>query len=242
MGHSEWVHWTLAGDVASFYEHLRWPGWEEESAALEARPGLQGRPAAVHARGPLDRRRGQEARRRCPRSGTASRSSSTSSAPDAPPPPGRAALPRSGRPALRQARRLRADRARRAAGPPRDRLRLRRRRARGRARHAARPLGPLGGLVADRAARRRLPRQREHGGQRGALPVRAGSAPVGPPADPGAADRLGLAGVAARGARPRPAPPRPRRGAPPRRARGWCGSRSAPWSGSRRGSRSPRRR
>jgi hypothetical protein len=41
MGHSEWVHWTLAGDLESFYEHLRWPGWEEESAALADDQGLK---------------------------------------------------------------------------------------------------------------------------------------------------------------------------------------------------------
>jgi hypothetical protein len=41
MGHSEWVHWTLAGDLESFYAHLRWPGWEEESAALAPDHGLE---------------------------------------------------------------------------------------------------------------------------------------------------------------------------------------------------------
>ena len=41
MGHSEWVHWTLAGDLESFYAHLRWPGWEEESAALAPDQGLK---------------------------------------------------------------------------------------------------------------------------------------------------------------------------------------------------------
>lgn len=40
MSHSEWVHWTLAGDLESFYAGLRWPGWEEESAALAADHGL----------------------------------------------------------------------------------------------------------------------------------------------------------------------------------------------------------
>jgi hypothetical protein len=41
MGHSEWVHWTLAGDLEAFYAHLRWPGWEDESAALGADQGLE---------------------------------------------------------------------------------------------------------------------------------------------------------------------------------------------------------
>jgi Protein of unknown function DUF2625 len=40
MGHSEWVHWTLAGDLAGFYATLRWPGWEEESAPLAPDTGL----------------------------------------------------------------------------------------------------------------------------------------------------------------------------------------------------------
>jgi hypothetical protein len=40
MGHSEWVHWTLAGDLESFYADLRWPGWEDESAALAPDHGL----------------------------------------------------------------------------------------------------------------------------------------------------------------------------------------------------------
>ena len=66
MGHSEWVHWTLAGDLESFYADLRWPGWEDESAALAPDHGLRDRPAAVHARGPADRRRGAHARRRWP--------------------------------------------------------------------------------------------------------------------------------------------------------------------------------
>ena len=45
MGHSEWVHWTLAGDLESFYASLRWPGWEDESAALAPDQGLKLDPA-----------------------------------------------------------------------------------------------------------------------------------------------------------------------------------------------------
>jgi hypothetical protein len=45
MGHSEWVHWTLAGDLASFYESLRWPGWEDESATLAPDQGFEIEPA-----------------------------------------------------------------------------------------------------------------------------------------------------------------------------------------------------
>ena len=115
MGHSEWVHWTLAGDVAAFYEHLRWPGWQEETATLEADQGFEVDPPpftregrivadagaqareddrALEAPAGLHREFGAVVRRRLP---------------------GRAVLPRRGRPALRQARRLRADGARRAA-------------------------------------------------------------------------------------------------------------------------------
>jgi hypothetical protein len=45
MGHSEWVHWTLAGDLQGFYATLRWPGWEEESAPLAPGDGLAVDPA-----------------------------------------------------------------------------------------------------------------------------------------------------------------------------------------------------
>jgi hypothetical protein len=41
MGHSEWVHWTLAGDLESYYAHLRWPGWEEDAAALAPDQGFK---------------------------------------------------------------------------------------------------------------------------------------------------------------------------------------------------------
>jgi hypothetical protein len=39
------VHWTLAGDIADFYADLRWPGWEDESGALEPDQGLAIDPA-----------------------------------------------------------------------------------------------------------------------------------------------------------------------------------------------------
>ena len=61
MGHAAWVHWTLTGEVAAFYESLRWPGWEEESAALAPDTGLaldpppfsrEGRVIADVTRGP----------------------------------------------------------------------------------------------------------------------------------------------------------------------------------------------
>ena len=40
LGHAAWVHWTLTGDVATFYENLRWPGWERETAPLGPDVGL----------------------------------------------------------------------------------------------------------------------------------------------------------------------------------------------------------
>ncbi|MBV8762502.1 MAG: DUF2625 family protein [Deltaproteobacteria bacterium] len=35
-GHSAWLHWVLAGDVALYYQDMRWPGWESEIAQLRA--------------------------------------------------------------------------------------------------------------------------------------------------------------------------------------------------------------
>ena len=61
MGHAQWVHWTLTGDLGSFYENLRWPGWEAEAEPLAIDVGLtlypppftrEGRPIADVTRGP----------------------------------------------------------------------------------------------------------------------------------------------------------------------------------------------
>jgi hypothetical protein len=60
MGHAAWVHWTLTGDLETYYENLRWPGWEAEIAALAPDQGLtlypppftrEGRPVANATRG-----------------------------------------------------------------------------------------------------------------------------------------------------------------------------------------------
>lgn len=40
MGHAAWVHWTLMGDLAGFYEDMREPGWEAETATLTPDQGL----------------------------------------------------------------------------------------------------------------------------------------------------------------------------------------------------------
>jgi hypothetical protein len=40
MKFSEFVLWSLTDRLAMFYEHLRWPGWEEEIASLALDQGL----------------------------------------------------------------------------------------------------------------------------------------------------------------------------------------------------------
>lgn len=40
MGHSAFVEWALTGDVAAFYAHVRWPGWQQETQALGLDQGL----------------------------------------------------------------------------------------------------------------------------------------------------------------------------------------------------------
>jgi hypothetical protein len=60
MGHAAWVHWTLTGELESFYASLRWPGWEEEVAALAPDTGLslQPPPFSRDGRSVADVRRG----------------------------------------------------------------------------------------------------------------------------------------------------------------------------------------
>ncbi|ANP53446.1 hypothetical protein J2Z21_007741 [Streptomyces griseochromogenes] len=40
MGHSAWVRWLLSGRLDTFYDGLRWPGWREETAALDLSQGI----------------------------------------------------------------------------------------------------------------------------------------------------------------------------------------------------------
>ncbi|MBL1083035.1 DUF2625 family protein [Streptomyces actinomycinicus] len=40
MGHSEWVSWLLSDRLETFYDGLRWPGWREETAALDLSQGI----------------------------------------------------------------------------------------------------------------------------------------------------------------------------------------------------------
>jgi len=51
VGHGAFVDWALTGDVASFYEHLRWPGWEAEVAPLPPDTGLSLYPPPFSAEG-----------------------------------------------------------------------------------------------------------------------------------------------------------------------------------------------
>jgi hypothetical protein len=40
LGYSDWLQWALAGDLAKFYETMRWKGWEKEVAALSGDQGV----------------------------------------------------------------------------------------------------------------------------------------------------------------------------------------------------------
>ena len=39
-GHGAWLSWILSGGLERFYQDLRWPGWEAESAALAPGQGI----------------------------------------------------------------------------------------------------------------------------------------------------------------------------------------------------------
>ena len=30
LGHTAFVHWAFEGDLATYYENMRWPGWQNE--------------------------------------------------------------------------------------------------------------------------------------------------------------------------------------------------------------------
>ena len=38
--HLDFIEWALMGDLAQFYATMRWPGWEQEVAALEPACGI----------------------------------------------------------------------------------------------------------------------------------------------------------------------------------------------------------
>jgi hypothetical protein len=39
-GYGAWLSWIFSGGLERFYQHLRWPGWEAESAALSPGQGI----------------------------------------------------------------------------------------------------------------------------------------------------------------------------------------------------------
>jgi hypothetical protein len=34
LGYTDFLNWAFSGDLALFYENVRWAGWQEEAAAL----------------------------------------------------------------------------------------------------------------------------------------------------------------------------------------------------------------
>jgi len=60
-GYADWLHWTFAGDLAGFYESMRWPGWQDEVAALDSSGGIsiypflciEGEPVTQRSRRPV---------------------------------------------------------------------------------------------------------------------------------------------------------------------------------------------
>lgn len=40
MGYGTWLTWLLSGRLEQFYEGLRWPGWQAETALLTADQGI----------------------------------------------------------------------------------------------------------------------------------------------------------------------------------------------------------
>ena len=39
-GYSDWLHWALVGDLDTYYETMRWPGYESEVAELSGDQGV----------------------------------------------------------------------------------------------------------------------------------------------------------------------------------------------------------
>lgn len=60
VGHSQWLSWVFDGNLAQFYEALRWPGWEQEVVALKDGQMFHTWPPAWSREGapgqPVDRR------------------------------------------------------------------------------------------------------------------------------------------------------------------------------------------
>ena len=54
--HLAFVEWALTGDLARFYASVRWPGWEQELAALEPAQGISVYPFLWAAGAPVEAR------------------------------------------------------------------------------------------------------------------------------------------------------------------------------------------
>jgi len=60
-GYSDFIHWCLNGELGQFYAGYRWPGWEEEVAAIDGDQALaiypplwaQGPPIGERRRAPI---------------------------------------------------------------------------------------------------------------------------------------------------------------------------------------------
>jgi len=54
--YSEWLLWTMSGDLEKFYEGARWPGWRREVEALRGDQGISVYPFLFAAGEPIARR------------------------------------------------------------------------------------------------------------------------------------------------------------------------------------------
>lgn len=55
-GYSDWLHWALHGDLARYYESMRWPGWRDEIATLAGDVGVSVYPPLWAAGEPVAQR------------------------------------------------------------------------------------------------------------------------------------------------------------------------------------------
>lgn len=53
VGYSDWLRWALAGDIDSFYQGARWPGWRDAIAELGGDRGMLIYPPPWSAGAPL---------------------------------------------------------------------------------------------------------------------------------------------------------------------------------------------
>lgn len=56
LGHTDWLSWVFTGDLAGFYESMRWPGWEAEVAELAGDECIAIYPFLWTAGEPIERR------------------------------------------------------------------------------------------------------------------------------------------------------------------------------------------